>query len=112
MSPFRTDNYNTDRQQFSNLTDQLIKPQLFIQSIDGIEISIQNFHASIRTVLEYSSTPSEKTKQIKNHIRTTCPLLNLSLQTVWIARTLCNQYTTRVKDRFRVLGNESWEVSQ
>ena len=69
MSPFRTDNYNTDWQQFSNLTDQMIKPQLFIESIDGIEISIQYFQASIRTVLEYSSSPSEKkTKQIqKSH---------------------------------------------
>ena len=65
MSPFRTDNYNTDWQQFSNLIDQMIKPQLFIESIDGIEISIQNFQASIRTV---SSTPSEKTKQMqKSH---------------------------------------------
>ena len=68
MSPFRTDNFIRDWQQFSNLTDQMIKPQLFIESIDGIEISIQNFQASIRTVLEYSSTPSEKTKQIqKSH---------------------------------------------
>ena len=68
MSSLRTDNYNTDWQQFSNLTDQMIKPHLFIEPINGIEISIQNFQASIRTVLEYSSTPSEKTKQIqKSH---------------------------------------------
>ena len=68
ISPFRTDNYNTAWQQFSNLTDKMIKQQLFIDSIGGIEISIQNFQASIRTVLEYSSTPSEKTKQIqKSH---------------------------------------------
>ena len=63
MSPFRT-----DWQQFSNLTDQMIKPQLFIESINGQEISIQNFQASIRTVLEYCSTQSERTKQIqKSH---------------------------------------------
>ena len=101
----------------------MIEPQLFIESIDGIEISNQNFQATIRTVLEYSSTPSEKKNQRDTKI--TYGRLGLYLiyhyrQGLYIDldyrqfgspcyKTLCNQYATRVKDRFRVLGNESWE---
>ena len=49
----------------------MIKPQIYIDTTDDIQSSIQNFIASILTALKYSSTPSDKNKHVPldvNHL--------------------------------------------
>ena len=54
-----------------NLTDQMIKPQLFVESADDREISIQHFQASIRnsTIFFHSVRKNQtETKIFKDNL--------------------------------------------
>ena len=49
--------------KFSELTDQMIQPQLFVDTTDDLETTIKNFQASLQTALKFESTPTDKVKQ-------------------------------------------------
>ena len=97
----------------------MIKPQLFVDTTEDLESDIKDFQASLQTALKYASTPTDKIKQ-RNKLHTDDLLLDLIHHKRKFLRlyrqygspcykTLYNQYTTRVKDRLRVLRNESWD---
>ena len=64
-SPFQLYQTNTDWDEFTRLTNEMIEPKLFIQNTDQLETEIQNFQASVKTAIRIASR-SKKTRQIHN----------------------------------------------
>ena len=118
-SPFRSYETHTDWNTFSKLTDQMIQPKLFIQNTDEIETAIQNFQASIKTAIRFSTTSTQNPKYNPNTNTddTLKDLLHHKRKFLKLYRqfgspcykALYNKYTNKVKDHLRVLRNESWD---
>ena len=119
--PFRTYLKNTDLAKFSELTNQMITPQLQIQNTQEIETAIENFQVSIKTAIKYSPTTTPKTQygpnskideNLADYLHHKRKFLKLYRQFGSPCyKALYNKYTRLVKNRIQELRNQAWDES-